>query len=72
MTRDELDELLDAHDVQGNEQIVVHEPGEGFWTIEEVVRPKYGEVRLVIQQDTFFETEAAPPVASIHWGGDGL
>lgn len=58
MTYDELCELLDGLDVEGDTQIIMHEPGEGFWTIEGVERPKYGNsVRLEVQQDTFFETE---------------
>jgi hypothetical protein len=58
VTFDELCERLDELGVPGNAQLVIHEPGEGFWTLESVERPNNGEgVRLVVQQDTFFETE---------------
>ena len=47
-----LDDLLDRADELGirtDMPLVVHEPGEGFYTIEELTITSYGELRLVIQ-----------------------
>jgi len=49
MTLDELCERADELGVRGDLQLVVHEPGVGFATIEEVDVTRTGEVRLVIQ-----------------------
>ena len=57
MTLDELNERADELGISGDAQLVLHEPGVGFWTLESVDMTRSGETRLEIQADTYYETE---------------
>jgi len=58
MTLDELNERADELGLPGDTQLIVHEPGEGFFTIEGLDMPTHGTTaRLQVQADTFFENE---------------
>lgn len=55
MTLDELNERADELGITGDQPIIIHEPGVGFWTIEALDLTRWGEARLVIQES--FDTE---------------
>jgi len=54
---DELNARADELGLRGDEELVIHEPGVGFWTLENVDVTRAGDVRLEIQADTYYETE---------------
>lgn len=58
MTLDELNARADELGIRGDEQLVLHEPDIGFWTLEGVDIKNGGEIRLEIQPDSFYEMEA--------------
>jgi hypothetical protein len=55
MTLDDLCERADELGIRTDMPLVVHEPGEGFYTIEELTITSYGELRLVIQSGPDYE-----------------
>lgn len=56
MTIDDLIERCDELGIRTDTPLVVHEPGEGFYIIEELNLTKFGELRIVIQQ-TYYEED---------------
>lgn len=46
---DDLCERADELGIRTDTPLVVHEPGEGLYTIEELTLTDYGELRIVIQ-----------------------
>lgn len=56
MSIDELCERADELGIRTDTPLVIHQPGEGFYTIEEMTLTNYGELRIVIQA-TFQDEE---------------
>jgi len=57
MTLDELNARADELGLRGDEELVLHEPDVGFWTLESVDVKNSGEVRLEIQAGYFDNKE---------------